>query len=114
MERCWNNRVLLTTSIVVEVHDDEDGSSPRMESIHERLVKAVASAFDGDDSIAVVGTVAYDWFNDPSTNAGRCVECQCWVTDRERANELRGLPSAIVVNGNLVCDECRCFGGGHS
>ena len=103
-------KVLLTTSIIVDVPDDEDGSSPRMESVHERLVAAVAGAFEGDDSIKAVGTVAYDWLSHSATNAGKCAECERWVSNRELSNELRGLPSATVVDGNLLCDECRCFG----
>lgn len=105
-----NSKVLVTTSVIVDVLDDEDGSSDRMKSISDKFRDAVAYAFKDDDSVQSVGSVAYDWFRDYTTNVGKCVDCNRWVSNRQEPNELCGLSSATIVDGQLICDECRCFG----
>ena len=100
------SKVLLTTSLVVDVPKDEDGSSDHMESICDRLRDIVAFAFKDDPSVSAVGTIGYDWFSDDSTNVAKCIDCGDWVTNREKPNALQGLPTATIVDGNVICDQC--------
>ncbi|MFD1885509.1 hypothetical protein [Paenibacillus wenxiniae] len=44
---------------------------------------------------------------DPVTmNCGRCFNCSCWVTDREKPNPIDELNNGAIVEGRLLCDEC--------
>ena len=104
------NRVVLTTGIIVDIEVHEQGHSDRMEVISQRLKDAVAQAFAGDSSIMPVAGIAYDWLNDPDSNFGRCVNCNRLVTNYEKPNQIRVLLDARVTDGKLMCDECTSFG----
>ncbi len=104
------NKVVLSTGIIVDIEASEQGHSERMEAISQRLRDAVAQAFAGDASIMPVASIAYDWLNDSSSNFGRCVDCNRLVSNYEEPNQIRVLVDARVTDGKLVCDECACFG----
>jgi hypothetical protein len=97
-------KVLFTTSIIVYLPDED---FERFLSISEQLREAVASAFKDDESVEPTGVIAYNYFDEPTTNVGKCAQCDDWVSNREAANTLPGLASAILVDGKLICDECR-------
>jgi hypothetical protein len=100
-------KVLLTTSIIVDLPENDDDVFERVEPICEKLRTVVESLFNDDESVQATGVIAYDWFGEPTTNVGRCTRCNEWVTNREKPHELRGLSSATLVDGKLVCDQCR-------
>jgi hypothetical protein len=100
-------KVLLSTSILVDLPDDEDEASDRACEFDQVLREAVAAAFEDIASVEPTGVVAYDWLAEPGTNVGKCVRCNRWVTNRKEPRELRGLVTATLVDGVLTCDECR-------
>ena len=100
-------KILLTTSVIVEASSDEDGGSPRMEEISDQLLSVVKKAFGNSLDVQAVECVSYHWLTSDGVNSGRGNVCNDWVTDRNQADALNGLPEATLVNGNLVCDQCR-------
>src|SRR5262245_14927673 len=104
------NKVVLSTSIVVDIDADETGNSHRLESIARRFLEAVETAFRRISSVEPTKCLAYDWLNQPETNFGRCADCHRLVSDYEKPNQIRGLIDATVVDGVLLCDECAKFG----
>lgn len=104
------NKVVLSTGIIVEIEAAEHGHSERMEEISQRLRDAVAQAFAGDSSITPVAGIAYDWLNNADSNFGRCAACNRLVSNYEKPNQIRVLVDARVTNGKLMCDECAYFG----
>jgi hypothetical protein len=100
------NKVVVSTAIVVEVDPSETGTSARMDSISRRLRDAVDSAFSGDPSIEPTDCLAWDWLNESDTNFGRCADCDRLVSDDGQPHQIRTLIGARVVDGILLCDEC--------
>ena len=100
------NKVVISTAIVVEVDPSESGNSSRMASISRRLRDAVDSAFSGDPSVDSTKCLAWDWLNESDTNFGRCADCNRLVSDYEQPHQIRTLIDARVVDGTLLCDEC--------
>jgi hypothetical protein len=44
---------------------------------------------------------------DPATmNCGKCANCGCWTTDREKDDWIPYLCIGATVDGILLCDEC--------
>jgi hypothetical protein len=39
-------------------------------------------------------------------NCGKCENCGCWTTDREKDDPIFGLDDGATHNGKLLCDEC--------
>jgi hypothetical protein len=103
------NKVVLTTSIVVDIGAKETGGSRRLESIADRFQQAVSNAFKRSRIVEPTGGVRYDWLNDPNTNFGRCASCNRLVTDWQKPNMIRGMIEGRVVNGALLCDQCADF-----
>ncbi len=103
------NKVVLTTSIVVDIDAEEHGNSPRMEMIGQKLLDAIDDAFASDDTVQPTGGIGFDWLNDPRTNFGRCVDCHRLVSDYRKPRRIPGLLGATVVDGHLLCDECQYF-----
>lgn len=101
------NRVVLTTSIVVDIDADEHGNSPRMELIQQKLLDAIDAAFASDGAVQPTSGIAFDWLNDPRTNFGRCVDCNRLASDYRQPHRIAGLLAATVINGQLLCDECQ-------
>jgi hypothetical protein len=95
------NKVVLSTGIIVDIEVSEQGHSERMEAISQRLRDAVAQTFSGDPSIMAVAGIAYDWLNDSDSNFGRCVDCNRLVSKYEKPNQIRVLVDARVTDGNL-------------
>jgi hypothetical protein len=104
------NKVVITTSIVVDVDADETGNSRRLELIAQRFQEAIDKTFKRSRSVKPTCCLAYDWLNEPNTNFGRCVRCERLVSDYQKPHHIRGLTEATVVDGALLCDECACFG----
>ncbi|HBE72044.1 MAG TPA: hypothetical protein DDW52_28230 [Planctomycetaceae bacterium] len=100
------NKVVISTAIVVEVDSSENGNSPQMEAIAQRLREAVESAFARDPSVEPTECLAWDWLNESDTNFGRCADCNRLVSDYEQPHQIRTLIDARVVDGTLLCDEC--------
>jgi hypothetical protein len=103
------NKVVISTAIVVDVDSSETGDSSRMDAIARRLREAVQTAFSHDPSVEPTECVALDWLNDPDTNCGRCADCNRLVSDYEQSHQIRTLIDARVVDGTLLCDECAYF-----
>jgi hypothetical protein len=99
-------KVLLSTSILVDLPEDEDKANERACDFDERLRESVAAAFQNVEFAEPTGVVAFDWLAEPGTNVGKCARCNCWVTNRKEPRELRGLATATIVNGELICDQC--------
>lgn len=99
--------VLLTTAIIVRTRANEDGGSPFVEQMSDRLLAAIESAFSADPDARPTNTVGYHWLGSAATNSGVCVRCGRWATDRNQPNTLNALPEAVLVEGSLVCDQCR-------
>jgi hypothetical protein len=107
------NKVVLTTSIVVDIDPDEDGSSDRLEQIAEVFQQAVRAAFSADASVQPTECLAYDWLNFPETNFGRCMNCNVLVTDRNEPGQISGLMAAETVDGKWLCHGCNPTPDGH-
>ena len=103
------NKVVITSSVVVEVDACENGNSRQMELISQKLLDVIESAFSNDDRVQPTGCLAWDWLNDADTNFGRCEDCNRLVSDYEKPNQIRGLIDARNIKGELVCDECAYF-----
>lgn len=108
------SKVVLTTSIVLDIEPSEDGDSARLNDIKHRLQSALVTAFWSDNGVEVTKKISFDWLNEPGANFGRCVSCHRLVSDCEKPNQIIGLFDGTVVDGVLMCDECRCFGRGET
>ena len=76
--------VLLTTAIIVRTRANEDGGSPFVEQMSDRLLAAIESAFSADPDARPTNTVGYHWLGSAATNSGVCVRCGRWATDADR------------------------------
>lgn len=103
------NKVVLSTGIIVDIEASEQGNSERMEVIVQLLRAAVAQAFAGDSSILPTSVIRYDWLNDSDSNFGRCVGCDRLVSDYEKPKQICVLVDARVTDGKLMCLECDSF-----
>jgi hypothetical protein len=106
------NKVVLSTSIVVDVEPGEAGNSARLKEIAQRLSSAILLAFEGESFVEVTAKISYEWLNEPGANFGRCTDCGRLVSDYAKPHQINGLIDGTVVEGMLICDECRCFGHG--
>lgn len=40
-------------------------------------------------------------------NCGRCAKCGGWTTDKEKPDAIEGLSRGTVIDGKLICDQCK-------
>ena len=110
MPRRLENKVVISTSIVVDFEAGETGNSSRLQAIVSHFQRSVADAFSRDATVQPTGNIAFDWLDDADTNFGRCVDCNRIVSDCEKPNNVRCLIEAKTINGELLCLECAYHG----
>ena len=110
-------RISITTTVIANIDcgATDEGSvdwnialhgsiSPLVESIRT----AVAASIRGYPDTVYSGSVDFGYLDDQS-NLHVCKQCNRLFTDREKADQIPGMPIGRSVGGRLLCSECEMF-----
>lgn len=102
--------ILITASVIVDAPLDVGAAEELTQRITEEMDSALTAAFEDTPSVHNISTFSFHWLEEEGTNAAICSKCGRWTTNREKPDPLDGLGEGVEVGGQLICDECRCFG----
>lgn len=102
--------ILVTASVLVDAPVDIASAEALLNQVSDQIGKALDCALEQSPVAKNIDTYSFHWLADPKTNAEPCAGCGRWTTDRQSQSPICGLPEGIKRNGQLFCDECRCFG----
>lgn len=97
--------VLLDLSVLVDIDEAElaretGESFGEITRISDRLIAAVNNLIPGGWQ-----SLRQHVLDPGRVNCGRCVECDRWVTDRDKPDHLPGLCNGATHEGRLLCDD---------
>lgn len=95
--------VLVSISYYVEIDESEIELSPE---IQNKLCENRTLESDDEKVLLKWNQSSFRILNPEIMNCGKCANCGCWTTDRERRDALIGLNNGAIYNDKLLCDEC--------
>ncbi|WP_426451278.1 hypothetical protein ACP26L_04015 [Paenibacillus sp. S-38] len=95
--------VLVNVSYYVEI-DESENELPQ--EVKAKLCENRKLEIDDKKVCLKWNQSSFQVLNSEIMNCGRCVNCGCWVTDREKDDAIFGLDDGAVYENRLLCDEC--------
>lgn len=95
--------ILVNISYYVEIDENEFELS---QEIQNKLCENLTLESDEKKVFLKWNQSSFRILNPGIMNCGKCANCGCWTTDRERHDALFGLDNGAVYNDKLLCDEC--------
>ena len=100
------NTVLVSVNYLVEVSDDvlEDHGFSELEKLENKLADLSESV---ETELNIEWTSTHSLVLDPAImNCGKCVNCGCWVSDKNSSEFINELSIGTIYKGKLLCDVC--------
>jgi hypothetical protein len=95
--------LLVNISYYVEINESENGLPKEIQS---KLCEHRTLEIDDEKVYLKWNESSFRVLDPEIMNCGRCANCGCWVTDRDKDAAIFGVDDGAVHENKLLCDEC--------
>jgi hypothetical protein len=97
--------VLITLSVLVDAPEESEATEV-LDRLSDPLLQALEQVAAANPGIRPTHCVAFDYLDDPETNARRCEECGDWTTEAGLPGAINALPEGIQQGDEYLCYQC--------